>query len=68
VDTRAIDQLRAEWIDQRRRSDGLRIGAILLLAALFWLGLRIEPLWIAVAFAAIGLGACIWGWLPRRRP
>jgi ubiquinone biosynthesis protein len=68
VDTSAIDQLRAEWIDQRRRSDCLRIGAMLELAAVFWLGLRIEPFWIAVALAAIGLGACIWGWPPRRRP
>ena len=68
VDTSAIDQLRADWVDQRRRSDSVRMGAVLLLAALFWLGLRIEPLWIAVVFAAIGLSAWIWGWLSRRRP
>ncbi|MFI4867866.1 MAG: ubiquinone biosynthesis regulatory protein kinase UbiB [Steroidobacterales bacterium] len=66
VDARGIEQLRAELIEQSRRSDRILVGAALLLAAVLWFGLRLNPGW---AGALIGLGGLIaWtaAWLQRR--
>jgi len=64
LDTRALDRLRREWLQQRRRSDRAIIGTMLVLGAALWLALRLEPplpgwllgagglgLWLSVCFA-----------------
>ncbi|MFO1402608.1 MAG: ubiquinone biosynthesis regulatory protein kinase UbiB [Steroidobacteraceae bacterium] len=45
IDTRAIDQLRAEIAAGNRRRDRLLIGGVLLLGGIGWLGLALAPRW-----------------------
>jgi ubiquinone biosynthesis protein len=66
-DTTAIDRLRADWIEQRRRSDAMSAGAVLLLGALLWFALHVEARWIGFALAGLGFGIWMIAWLYRRR-
>ncbi|HWW20722.1 MAG TPA: ubiquinone biosynthesis regulatory protein kinase UbiB [Steroidobacteraceae bacterium] len=67
VDSSAVDRLRAEWLDQRRRSDAISAGAVLLLGALLWFALRVEMRWIGFILAALGFGSWLVAWRRRRR-
>jgi ubiquinone biosynthesis protein len=67
VDSSGIDKLRAEWIEQRRRSDVVNAGAVLLLGALLWFASAAPVRWIAFVLAALGLGTWLWAWLRPRR-
>jgi ubiquinone biosynthesis protein len=67
VDRSAVDQLRAEWIDQRRRSDAMTAGGVLLLGALLWFVLRADMRWFGLILAALGIGTWLLAWLRRRR-
>jgi ubiquinone biosynthesis protein len=66
VDTHALDELRTALTEQSRRSDRILIGAVLLLAAVLWFGLRLYPRWFGLLLGAAGLLS--WGsaWLQRR--
>ena len=55
VDTRALDELRAALTEQSRRSDRILIGAVLVLGAVLWFGLRLYPHWFGGLLAACGL-------------
>jgi len=59
IDTRAIDELRAEIAAGNRRRDRLLLGAVLLLGGVFWLGLGLAPPW--AAWAALVAGAVTLG-------
>jgi ubiquinone biosynthesis protein len=67
LDRSAVDQLRAEWIDQRRRSDAMTAGGVLLLGSLLWFALRTDMRWFGLILAALGLGTWLLAWLRRRR-
>ncbi|HEY3809281.1 MAG TPA: ubiquinone biosynthesis regulatory protein kinase UbiB, partial [Steroidobacteraceae bacterium] len=45
IDTQAIDQLRQEAAQHRRRSDRIVVGAALMLGGVLWLGMRLNPHW-----------------------
>jgi ubiquinone biosynthesis protein len=66
VDTQAIDELRTALSEQSRRSDRILIGAVLLLGAVLWFGLRLYPRWFGAAVGAAGLISWISAWLQRR--
>jgi ubiquinone biosynthesis protein len=66
VDTQAIDELRAALTEQRRRSDRILIGAVLLLGAVLWFGLRLYPRWFGLLIGAAGLISWISAGLQRR--
>jgi ubiquinone biosynthesis protein len=66
VDTQAIDELRTALTEQSRRSDRILIGAVLLLGAVLWFGLRLYPRWFGAAVGAAGLISWISAWLQRR--
>jgi uncharacterized protein (DUF433 family) len=55
LDTRALDELRAALIEQNRRSDRILIGAVLVLGAVLWFGLRLYPHWFGGLLAITGL-------------
>jgi ubiquinone biosynthesis protein len=55
LDTRALDELRAALIEQNRRSDRILIGAVLVLSAVLWFGLRLYPHWFGGLLAITGL-------------
>src|SRR5450631_3071420 len=55
VDTRAIDELRAAITEQNRRSDRILIGAVLVLGAVLWFGLRLYPHWFGGLLAVAAL-------------
>jgi ubiquinone biosynthesis protein len=67
IDTRAIDELRADFIDQSRRGDRIIIGGALELAAVLWFGLHLNPTWAGVLFAAGGIVTWLGAWLLTRR-
>jgi ubiquinone biosynthesis protein len=67
VDQRAIDQLRSELIDQRRRTDAVSVGAVLLLGALLCFVLHAQPRWVGFGLAGLGLGVWLIAALYRRR-
>jgi ubiquinone biosynthesis protein len=54
IDTRAIEELRAEIAAGNRRRDRLLLGGLLLLGGVFWLGLGLAPSWAAWAALAGG--------------
>ena len=66
VDMRALDELRTALTEQSRRSDRILIGAVLLLGAVLWFGLRLYPRWFGAAVGAAGLIGWISAWLQRR--
>jgi len=66
VDTQAIDELRTALSEQSRRSDRILIGAVLLLGAVLWFGLRLYPRWFGAAVGAAGLISWVSAWLQRR--
>jgi ubiquinone biosynthesis protein len=66
VDTQAIDELRTALSEQSRRSDRILIGAVLLLGAVLWFGLRLYPRGFGAAVGAAGLISWISAWLQRR--
>ncbi len=66
VDTRGVEQLRAELIEQSRRSDRILVGAALLLAAVLWFGLRLHPGWAGALIGLGGLSAWTAAWLQRQ--
>ena len=58
IDTRAIDQLRAEIAIGNRRRDRLLLGGLLILGGVFWLSVGLDPIWggwMALAGGAIAL-------------
>jgi ubiquinone biosynthesis protein len=67
VDNSAIDRLRADLIDQRRRSDAISAGAVLLLGSLLWFALRVEMRWVGFVLAGLGLGTWLLSALRQRR-
>jgi ubiquinone biosynthesis protein len=66
LDTRALDQLRAALTEQSRRSDRILIGAVLVLAAVLWFGLRLYPRWFGLLIGAAGLISWVSARLQRR--
>jgi ubiquinone biosynthesis protein len=58
IDTRAIDQLRAEIAAASRRRDRLLLGGLLILGGVFWLGVGLDPIWGGWA-ALAGGGAAL---------
>jgi ubiquinone biosynthesis protein len=66
VDTHALDELRTALTEQRRRSDRILIGAVLLLAAVLWFGLGLYPRWFGAAVGAAALISWVSAWLLRR--
>jgi ubiquinone biosynthesis protein len=66
VDTRALDQLRATLAEQSRRSDRILIGAVLLLSAVLWFGLRLYPRWFGLLICIGAIVAWTSAWLRRR--
>jgi ubiquinone biosynthesis protein len=66
VDTRALDELRSALTEQRRRSDRILIGSVLLLGAVLWFGLRLYPRWFGAAAGIAGLVSWLSAWLQRR--
>ena len=67
LDTRSVDRLRREWLEQRRRSDRAIIGTVLLLGAVFWLALSLEPRLLGWLLGALALGLWLSVWLTRSR-
>ncbi|MGA2364812.1 MAG: ubiquinone biosynthesis regulatory protein kinase UbiB [Steroidobacteraceae bacterium] len=67
LDTRSVDRLRREWLQQRRRSDRAIIGTVLLLGAVFWLALSLEPRLLGWLLGALALGLWLSVWLTRSR-
>jgi ubiquinone biosynthesis protein len=65
VDTHALDELRTALTEQRRRSDRILIGAVLLLAAVLWFGLGLYPRWFGAAVGAAALISWVSAWLLR---
>jgi ubiquinone biosynthesis protein len=63
VDTQAIDRLRRENTDQRRRSDRIVIGAALMLGGVLWLGMRLSPRWLGISAGACGLLVWLSVWI-----
>jgi ubiquinone biosynthesis protein len=68
IDTRAIDELRADFIDQSRRGDRVIIGGALEVAAVVWFGMRLTPPWIGSLLAIMGGVLWLFAWLLTRRP
>ncbi|HEX4376115.1 MAG TPA: ubiquinone biosynthesis regulatory protein kinase UbiB [Steroidobacteraceae bacterium] len=68
IDTRAIDELRADFVDQSRRGDRIIIGGALEVAAVLWFGLRLDPGWPGLVFAIAGGVVWVFAWLLTRRP
>ena len=66
VDTQALDELRSALIEQKRRSDRILIGSVLLLGAVLWFGLRLYPRWFGAAVGLAGLVSWLSAWLQRR--
>jgi ubiquinone biosynthesis protein len=66
VDTRALDQLRAALAEHSRRSDRILIGAVLVLAAVLWFGLRLYPRWFGLLICIGAIVAWTSAWLRRR--
>jgi ubiquinone biosynthesis protein len=66
VDTQALDELRAALTEQRRRSDRVLIGSVLLLGAVLWFGLRLYPRWFGLLIGVAGLVSWLSAWLQRR--
>jgi ubiquinone biosynthesis protein len=66
VDTQALDELRGALIEQRRRSDRILIGSVLLLGAVLWFGLRLYPRWFGLLIGIAGLVSWLSAWLQRR--
>jgi ubiquinone biosynthesis protein len=67
VDTGALDRLRREWLEEQRRSNRTLVGGVLLLGAILWLGLRLEPRLLGLIFGGAGLGLWLAVWLGRWR-
>jgi ubiquinone biosynthesis protein len=67
IDTGALDQLRREWVEQRRRSDRALIGGVLWLGGTLWLGMRLEPPWLGLLLGVVSLGIWLSIWLSRSR-
>ncbi len=65
VETRGIEQLRAELAEHSRRSDRILVGSALLLAAVLWFGLRLYPGWAGALIGLGGLSAWTAAWLQR---
>jgi ubiquinone biosynthesis protein len=66
VDTQALDELRNALIEQKRRSDRILIGSVLLLGAVLWFGLGLYPRWFGAAVGLAGLVSWLSAWLQRR--
>ncbi len=66
VDTQALDELRSALIEQRRRSDRILIGSVLLLGAVLWFGLRLYPRWFGLLIGVAALVSWLSAWLQRR--
>jgi len=58
LDTDAIERLRRDWLEQRRRSDRAIIGAVLWVGGILWLGMRLEPRPLGLVLGAAG--AVLW--------
>jgi hypothetical protein len=67
LDTRSLDRLRREWLDQRRRSDRAITGTLLGLGAVFWLALSLEPRALGWLLGALALGLWLSAWFRRSR-
>ncbi|HEY3808816.1 MAG TPA: hypothetical protein VGL50_02670, partial [Steroidobacteraceae bacterium] len=63
----AIDQLRQEAAQHRRRSDRIVVGAALMLGGVLWLGMRLNPHWPGIVAGASGLAVWFAVWLSRVR-
>jgi ubiquinone biosynthesis protein len=66
VDRRALDELRSALTEQRRRSDRLLVGSVLLLGAVLWFCLRLYPRWFGLLIGIAGLASWLSAWLQRR--
>jgi ubiquinone biosynthesis protein len=67
LDTRALDRLRREWLEQRRRSDRAIIGTVLALGAMLWLASSLEPRPLGWLLGALAAGLWLSVWLTRSR-
>jgi len=68
IDSQAVDRLRLESAEQRRRSDRIIVGAALMLGGVLWLGMRLNPKWIGFVAGASGLALWLAVWLSGERP
>ena len=59
IDTRAIDELRAEIAAGNRRRDWLLFGGLLVLGGVLWLGLGLDPAWVGWTSLGGGAGALL---------
>jgi ubiquinone biosynthesis protein len=67
VDTSALEQLRADFIEQSRRGDRIVIGSVITLGAVLWFGWRLEPVWIGAVLAITGVSLWLIAWVQGRR-
>jgi ubiquinone biosynthesis protein len=63
VDTRELEELRADLVDQSRRGDRIVIAAALGLGAILWFGLRLQPHWVGVGLGIAALSLWLIAWL-----
>jgi ubiquinone biosynthesis protein len=68
IDTREVEELRADLIEQAKRGDRIVIGAALGLGAVLWFGQRLQPHWLGVGLGLAGVGVWVLAWLavPRK--